>query len=176
MSLISMEFLLFVILAVAGYYWIPGKYQWIWLLVFSYIYYASGGIRVTCFLVFTTITSWAAGAWMEKAAERIKDKRKAKQKKRQILTVALVLNFGVLGVLKYTNFAIDTANSLFGAEFSTLQLLLPLGISFYTFQSMGYILDVYWGREKRNIICSVLLCLYLFFRRFYRDLLEGLAV
>ncbi len=148
MSLISMEFLLFVILAVAGYYWIPQKYQWIWLLAFSYIYYTSGGIRVTCFLVFTTLTSWGAGVWMEKISETIKDKRNAKRTKRQILTAALVLNFGVLGVLKYTNFAIDTANSLFGAEFDRLQLLLPLGISFYTFQSMGYILDVYWGRVK----------------------------
>ena len=148
MSLISMEFLLFVILAAAGYYWIPKKYQWVWLLAFSYIYYVSGGIRVTCFLVFTTFTSWAAAAWMEQAAERIKDKKKARQAKRRILALALVLNFGVLGALKYTNFAIDTVNSLFGAEFGSLKLLLPLGISFYTFQSMGYILDVYWGKAK----------------------------
>ena len=148
MSLISMEFLLFVILAAAGDYWIPKKYQWVWLLAFSYIYYVSGDIRVTYFLVFTTFTSWAAAAWMEQAAERIKDKKKARQAKRRILALALVLNFGVLGALKYTNFAIDTVNSLFGAEFGSLKLLLPLGISFYTFQSMGYILDVYWGKAK----------------------------
>ena len=52
MSLISMEFLLFVIAAAAGYYWIPKKFQWIWLLLFSYVYYVSGGIKATCFLIF----------------------------------------------------------------------------------------------------------------------------
>lgn len=148
MSLISMEFLLFVVLAAAGYYWIPRKYQWVWLLVFSYIYYVSGGIRVTCFLLFTTITSYLAGMGMEQAAKRECDKKKAKKKKKYIMIGALVLNFGVLGVLKYTNFVIDSVNHLFDARLDMLQLLLPLGISFYTFQSMGYILDIYWGRTK----------------------------
>lgn len=148
MSLISMEFLLFVMLAVAGYYWIPKKYQWIWLLVFSYIYYISGGLRVTCFLVFTTVTTYLAGISLEEITEKISDRKRAKQKKRQILICGLLLNFGVLGVLKYTNFAVSTVNSLFGTEFEAFQFLLPLGISFYTFQSMGYILDIYWERTK----------------------------
>ena len=148
MSLISMEFLLFVVLAAAGYYLIPRKYQWIWLLLFSYIYYVSGGIRVTCFLLFTTVTSYLTGIGMERVSEQECDKKRAKRKKKHIMAAALVLNFGVLGVLKYTNFAIDSVNHLFGARFDMLQLLLPLGISFYTFQSMGYILDIYWDRTK----------------------------
>lgn len=148
MSLVSMEFLLFVILAVAGYYWIPKKFQWLWLLLFSYLYYASGGIRVTCFLLFTTLTSYAAGVLVEQAEEGIPDKKKAKRREKQVLAAALLLNFGILGVLKYTNFALHTVNGLFGTKFGSLQFLLPLGISFYTFQSMGYLLDVYWGRAK----------------------------
>ncbi len=148
MSLISMEFLLFVLLAAAGYYLIPSKYQWMWLLAFSYIYYISGGIRVTCFLIFTTVSTYLAGVWMEKVPEGVQDKKEEKKRKKQIVAGTLVLNFGVLGVLKYTNFVIGTVNSISGGDFEPLQLLLPLGISFYTFQSMGYILDIYWGRSQ----------------------------
>lgn len=148
MSLISMEFLVFVVLAAAGYYLIPRKYQWMWLLGFSYVYYLSGGIRAACFLAFTTVTSWLAGIGVESVSERISDRKKAGRKKKQITACALILNFGILGVLKYTNFAIGTVSHLTGADFDMMQLLLPLGISFYTFQSMGYILDIYWGRTK----------------------------
>lgn len=136
MSLISMEFLLFVLLAAAGYYLIPSKYQWMWLLAFSYIYYISGGFRVTCFLIFTTVSTYLAGVWMEKVPEGVQDKKEEKKRKKQILAGTLVLNFGVLGVLKYTNFVIGTVNSISGGDFEPLQLLLPLGISFYTFQSI----------------------------------------
>ncbi|GFI28804.1 peptidoglycan O-acetyltransferase [Lachnospiraceae bacterium] len=148
MSLISMEFLLFVIAAVTGYYLIPRRFQWVWLLAFSYIYYVSGGIRVTCFLLFTTVTTYFAGRWMEQTAQSMQDKKEEKKRKKQILAGTLILNFGVLGVLKYTNFMLDTISSITGGEFEPLTLLLPLGISFYTFQSMGYLLDVYWGRSQ----------------------------
>lgn len=148
MSLISMEFLLFVIAAVTGYYLIPRRFQWVWLLAFSYIYYVSGGIRVTCFLLFTTVTTYLAGRWMEQTAQSMQDKKEEKKRKKQILAGMLILNFGVLGVLKYTNFMLDTISSITGGEFEPLTLLLPLGISFYTFQSMGYLLDVYWGRSQ----------------------------
>ena len=56
-----MEFLLFVEVAAVGYYLIPKKYQWLWLLVFSYIYYASSGVKLLLFLVYTTGTTYAAG-------------------------------------------------------------------------------------------------------------------
>lgn len=148
MSLISMQFLLFVILAVAGYYWIPKKFQWMWLLLFSYIYYVSNGIKVTCFLLFSTITTYGAGVLLERISEQKLDKKSEKKRKRQVLVLALLLNFGILGVLKYTNFAIHIFNSVFRTEFGIVDFLLPLGISFYTFQSMGYLLDVYWGRTK----------------------------
>ncbi len=148
MSLISMEFLLFVVTAAAGYYWIPRKYQWIWLLIFSYIYYSSGGIKVTCFLALTTVSTWLAGIWIQTLSHKEPDKSRRRQRKRRALVLVLLLNFGVLAILKYTNFAISTANAIFGIKQGELSLLLPLGISFYTFQSMGYILDVYWEKIK----------------------------
>lgn len=148
MSLISMEFLLFVLAAAVGYYLIPKKYQWLWLLVFSYIYYASSGVRLLVFLVYTTGTTYAAGRFLEKAEQKELPKKEAKAAKRRILTIGLLLNFGMLAVLKYTNFAVANVNAIFHTSFSFQKWMLPLGISFYTFQSMGYLLDVYWGKCK----------------------------
>ena len=78
-------------------------------------------------------------------------KEKVKRNKRLVMALALILNFGILAFLKYYNFFAGSLNDVFGAfgmSFSmpTLKLFLPLGISFYTFQSMGYVVDVY--REK----------------------------
>lgn len=163
MSLISMEFLLFLLAAAAGYYWIPKKGQWIWLLVFSYGFYLASGVKVLFFLLTTTVTTFGTGLFLEKEDLRLKrllkpetgsvtavtpeEKRtykdKSKCRKRWILAGALVLNFGILAALKYCNFAIDNGNALFGTDYSHVNVLLPLGISFYTFQSMGYLIDVY---------------------------------
>ena len=148
MSLISMEFLLFVLAAAVGYYLIPKKYQWLWLLVFSYIYYASSGVKLLLFLVYTTGTTYAAGRLLEKVEQKELPKKEAKAAKRRILTLGLLLNFGMLAVLKYTNFAVANVNAIFHTSFSFQKWMLPLGISFYTFQSMGYLLDVYWGKCK----------------------------
>lgn len=148
MSLISMEFMLFVLAAAVGYYLIPKKYQWLWLLVFSYIYYASSGVRLLVFLVYTTGTTYVAGRFLEKAEQKELPKKEAKAAKRRILTIGLLLNFGMLAVLKYTNFAVANVNAIFHTSFSFQKWMLPLGISFYTFQSMGYLLDVYWGKCK----------------------------
>ena len=65
MSLISMEFLLFVGIASVGYYLIPKQYQWIWLLIFSYIYYASSGVKLLFFLLYTTIITYGTGRLLE---------------------------------------------------------------------------------------------------------------
>ena len=73
-------------------------------------------------------------------------KGRFKQRKKWITALVLFVNFGILAALKYRNFAADNMNLLFGTHFSSARLLLPLGISFYTFQSMGYLIDVYRGK------------------------------
>lgn len=140
MALNSLEFVVFVVLAVAGYYRIPGKFQWIWLLGFSYLYYASHGPKLLGYLLFTTVTTFAAGWYLERTEE--------KGKRKFALILTLILNFGVLGILKYLNFLMMNVNRIFDGEWSYLDLALPIGISFYTFQSMGYLMDVYWKRSK----------------------------
>ncbi|HUM82491.1 MAG TPA: MBOAT family O-acyltransferase [Lachnospiraceae bacterium] len=167
MSFMSLIFLIFVAVSVAGYYLIPKKFQWIWLLIFSYIYYISSGIRILFFILFSTAVTYAAGVLMHKidaaakagADDNSSDSRNNREserklrakKKKTIIVLALLLNFGMLAVIKYSNFAITNINMLFGSKIEAVDFLLPLGISFYTFQATGYILDVYWGRCEAEL-------------------------
>ena len=144
MSLISMEFLTFVAVAVIGYYLIPKRYQWVWLLAFSYIYYASSGMKYLVFLLYTTVVTYGTARLIYGADQKFADqKEKIKTYKKSIMVLALVLDFGMLAVLKYTNFIISNINTLFHADIRMVKFLLPLGISFYTFQLLSYVVDVY---------------------------------
>lgn len=170
MSFVSMGFLLFLLAGLVVYYVIPKKYQWIWLLVLSYAFYISYGIKSIIFILFTTATTFVGALVIEhidktgkqqikeqkslmSAAEKKAAKAKIKHKKRQAAAVILVLNFGLLAFLKYYNFTAENLNILFfnlhtDVRIRGLRLLLPLGISFYTFQSMGYLIDVYQGKYE----------------------------
>ena len=170
MSLISMEFLTFVAVAVIGYYLIPKKYQWVWLLAFSYIYYASSGMKYLVFLLYTTVVTYGTARMIYGADQKFAEqKEKIKTYKKSIMVLALLLDFGMLAVLKYTNFTISNINTLFHADIRMVKFLLPLGISFYTFQSVGYILDVYWKRyePEKNIFKFAL------FVSFFPQILQG---
>ena len=147
----------------AFYYLCPMRFRWIILLLFSYGFYASKAAACLPFILITTLSTWAGalviGGIAEKSKARLKAdkatlskeekaqiKAAAKSRQRVLFYAVLVLNFAILAVLKYT----DDVRGLFGA--SPLGLLLPLGISFYTFQSMGYLIDVYNGKyaPERN--------------------------
>lgn len=165
MSFLSMKFLLFLGVAVSGYYVIPRRLQWVWLLLFSYLFYLASGPGAVVFILTTTVTTFLAGLLMERqdrlmasalcpadpspapaAGDKKAIKERFKRHKKWIAAFALLLNFGILAALKYRNFAVENVNQIFGTDFATARLLLPLGISFYTFQSMGYLIDVYRGK------------------------------
>lgn len=144
------------------------KQKWVVLLAASYVFYLFAGYKYVAFILFTTISTYLIALWIEKITtsskavikqnkadwsreQKKKYKDKIKTRKRLVMALCLVLNFGILAFLKYYNFFAGSLNDVmgsFGIGFSapTLSLFLPLGISFYTFQSMGYIVDVY--REK----------------------------
>ena len=122
MSFVSTAFLAFVILCTAGYYLIPKKYQWCWLLAFSYIYYLAAGPGYIIFLLFSTVITFIGGL-------------RAEQGSKAAVPIVLLLDFGALAVIKYTNFFAGTFAGILGFEFHELDILLPLGISFYTFQA-----------------------------------------
>lgn len=169
MSLTSMQFVLFTGAACAGYYLIPKKAQWVWLLVCSYVYYLAAGVQVVWFLLFSTATTYLAGILLSRLAESASEKAAIRKRKRRVLILALLLNFGMLAVLKYTNFVIENLNAVLGLGLREWNLLLPLGISFYTFQSAGYVLDVYWEKQKaeKNFFR------YALFVSFFPQLLQG---
>ncbi len=187
----SYEFLAFLAAVFLLYYILPRKTQWVTLLAASYVFYALAGVEYLAFIAFTTVSSFAATRLMGRVSAReteylagegaglSKDERKeykAKAKKRRflILCFALLLNFGILAVLKYTAFAVVNINSwlhVFGAEtqLTIPSLLLPLGISFYTFQTMGYLIDVYRAKAEpeKNIFKLAL------FVSFFPQLIQG---
>ena len=170
MSFLSMKFLLFLAAAILGYYMVPKKLQWVWLLIFSYLFYLASGPRAAVFILATTATTFLGGLCLEGMDLRMKaalqggatppgpaaplpgpqHKKALKARfgryKKWIVAAVLLINFGILAVLKYRNFAVENVNRLFGTAYAGGNLLLPLGISFYTFQSMGYLIDVYRGK------------------------------
>lgn len=163
MSLVSNMFLLFVAVSAGIYYLLPEKYRWCGLLVCSYWYYLAAGVQYVVFILFSTIVTYGSGLLVSRYLEESKKKAKL------FLVLGLVLNFGMLGVVKYTNFILENINAVFHMDIPGIALLLPLGISFYTFQSSGYMLDVYWNRTEaeRNFLK------YALFVSFFPQLLQG---
>lgn len=185
MSFVSLGFLAFILIGGIVYYIIPHKFQWIVLLFLSYFFYFCSGPKTVWFIIFTTITTFIGGLLLSKVNKTSKkylDENKAqmtsemkskfkeanKKKKRLIVLSILLMNFGILAFLKYYDFMVISSNQLlqniFSVEsnFKTFNFLLPLGISFYTFQSMGYIIDVYQGKYEadRNIFKFALFVSY----------------
>ncbi len=187
----SYEFILFLLIIFALYYIVPKKWQWPMLLVGSYVFYYFSGITNLCYILFTTLSTFLLVRLMQKKkdeeADYLKSHKgelsreekksyKASQKKRQkrLLVLCLILNIGMLAVVKYTNFAIHNVNALLSCFHSTTQfsywdIALPMGISFYVFQSMGYAIDVYWGkyRAEENLFRFAL------FVSFFPQLVQG---
>lgn len=166
MTYTSFNFLLFVGVTMAVYFLMPKKWaRWPVLLAASFYFYLLLGYRYGVFLVLTTVSTYLAARWMERLAKNAKlilaqhktdwDKEQKKtykasikKRKGRMVTAVLVLNFGILVFLKYYNLFAGSLNDVLGAfgihlNAPILRLFLPLGISFYTFQSMGYLLDVY---------------------------------
>lgn len=185
MAFASTGFLIFLLVGVIVYYLIPKKFQWIWLLILSYYFYMCSGVKTLGLIITTTITTFLGGIWLEEItlkrdewfkshkADMSSDekkiyKAKTKKYKRFILALILMINFGILAIIKYYGFTIDNINALLSGVFhmnvglKRFDFLLPLGISFYTFQSMGYIIDMYQGKYKadRNLFKFALFVSY----------------
>lgn len=170
MAFVSGGFLLFLTIVIAVYFLVPKKIQWVVLLMASYIFYAFSGIKLLFFLMLTTGVTYYTGRVLgrinEDTAQYIKaqkavlsrEERKAYKngqtvKKRRVLLAAILINLGILIFLKYFNFLSGSVNAVFSLFSSSvkvpaLNLLLPLGISFYTLQSIGYVVDVYRGKYE----------------------------
>lgn len=147
MNLASVQFACFAGVLLFLYYRIPRKGQWVLLMAGGMIFYLSAGAEYLIFLLFTSITTWLTTGRMEKNKETSPAKSGAKEKNRRILTLCLVSNFAVLTLCKAC-LTEPFAQMAKGSPLSFLTLGLPMGISFYMFQTMGYAIDVYRGTAK----------------------------
>lgn len=167
MSLSSSAFLLFLVITVAVYYLVPKKTQWVVLLAASYFYYLSNGYKIVAFLLMTTATTYAGGLFLghlnskkkiqfQKFGKEVTAEQKKAiadrytRNKKLIIAAVLLFNFGILAAIKYYNFVAENINLLLGLfshfSFPKMTWLLPLGLSFYIFQSTGYVIDAYRGK------------------------------
>lgn len=191
MAFNTFAFLVFFAVVLILYYLVPKKYQWVFLLLSSYFFYLYASVKFAAFIILTTVTSYYAAICIDDDHKRektvlaqgketlAKEEKKAikehgKKRRKRMLVLLLVLNFGILVFLKYFNFFADNLNLLVrpitrGGEIPTLNLILPLGISFYTFQTMSYVIDVYWQKvaAERNIAKVAL------FVSFFPQIIEG---
>lgn len=166
MSITSYGFLLFAGLLLLLYYLVPRRMQWVLLLIASYAFYAFSGVKYLGYILATTVCSYLVSvklwdlkrrqdAYLKLHKEELsREDKKAykagvKKKQKHLLIFALLFNFGILAVIKYGNFVASNVGALFGVHKDMFfRLALPLGISFYTFQTMGYLIDLYRGEYE----------------------------
>lgn len=120
-----------------------------WLMIASLLFYAWGEPIYVGIMIFSILTNWLLGLWISAPDPKRNRTRKI------LLLAACVINFGVLGVFKYSGFVVDTLNAIFEREVIPYPVIaLPIGISFFTFQAVSYVIDVYTGKAKaqKNIL------------------------
>ncbi len=123
------------------YYTSPRKMKNIVLLLISLIFYAWGEPVYVFLMMFTTVFDYLIGLLINKY-------RRNKIKSKRIFIFAVLVNLGILGFFKYYGFVIENINSVFSLNIGYNQLPLPIGISFYTFQTLSYVIDVYLDKVK----------------------------
>ena len=122
------------------YYIVPFKFKNIILLIFSLIFYAWGEPVYILLMIFSSVVDYNNGRLMEKYPNR----------KKIFLISSVIINLSLLFFFKYSNFLIDNINNIFNLNIKFLNLSLPIGISFYTFQTMSYSIDVYRNQVKAS--------------------------
>lgn len=141
MSLITGKFFIFLCILFITYYLLPKKkYQWVLLLCGSLFFYTYASPYYLIFMVISSFTTFYLG---KKVAET-EDKTSAKK----YMILAIIINAGILFVLKYTVLLFDIISALSGIKTPEVNFILPLGISFYTFMVISYIADVYKGETE----------------------------
>ena len=148
MSFTTIEFMFrFLPIFLIVYYVVPTRYKNMILLIGSFVFYAWGQHFYLLLLMLSIVVNYTFG--------RLIGERRAQKK--LLLVLGLIYNFGLLVFFKYTNFFIENINALLTAthvQIPTISVVMPLGISFYTFQVVSYLVDVYRGEQRpvKNII------------------------
>jgi alginate O-acetyltransferase complex protein AlgI len=161
----SISFFLFFTIVTTLYFWLPHKFRWILLLMSSCFFYMAFVPVYILILGFTIITDYFAGIMIEQAKGR---------KRLFFLVCSLIANIGILAVFKYYNFINANLSLLLGHwgqpdPLPYLAVLLPIGLSFHTFQAMSYTIEVYRGHQKAEMHFGI----YALYVMFYPQLVAG---
>ncbi|MBE7088479.1 MAG: MBOAT family protein [Clostridiales bacterium] len=145
MNFNSIEFLVYLLVVIIVHRALPFKWRWAWLLIVSYYFYMSWNPTLVFLILGTTVVSYVAGIYIEKS--------QTQKVKKLLLTLTLVVCLGTLAFFKYWNFlfssVVDFLNLFsLNLEGKVWDIILPVGISFYTFQTLSYVIDVYRGKVK----------------------------
>ncbi|MCF8278524.1 MAG: MBOAT family protein [Flavobacteriales bacterium] len=142
----SIEFLLFCLVVFPSYFLLPHRHRWILLLAASVFFYGFWKAEYLLLILVSAVTDYFCGLKMAGSD--------SKAARKPFLILSLVVNLGILFTFKYFNFFLESTSGLWGlaGNTSSWNLILPMGISFYTFQTMAYTIDVYYGRivPERN--------------------------
>lgn len=189
MAFVSLSFLIFIAIVIFLYFICPLRFRWVVLLVASYVFFWLNSEYLVLVLFGQTLVTYFIALWIDRinrknkdylaahkdelsSAERKELKNKGKAAARAVLRIGILIDLGVLLFLKYYNFFAESANVILtrlGVEAPELNLLLPIGISFYTLQAIAYMTDVYRGKSEadRN------LPKFMLFMSFFPQILQG---
>ena len=176
MPVLSVSFILLLIGVFAAYYLVAQRYRWIVLLAASLIFYSAAGLSSLAFMLTTSVTVYASACYMQRVSdgqkayfkahalsreEKSAVRRRNQRRRRASLVLTLAVNLGLLCFFKYARFALEQLGI---RDIAALpRLIAPLGISFYTFQSIGYLVDVYGGNCRPQTSYPRLLLFVSFF-------------
>ena len=150
MLFVSLTFLFLFLPIVLGLYYILREHrsvQNILLFLVSLFFYAWGEPKYVIILVFSIICNWLLALLIDKTNFDIFRKI--------YLIISIVINVGVLFIFKYLNFFVAQINRIDGISFSVREIALPIGISFFTFQALSYVIDVYRGEKCQRSLLNV---------------------
>ena len=162
----SWQFAIFIPIVFILYWLLPHRFRWVLLFAASYYFYMSWNVKYVVLILFTTCASYFAALFLEKTENE--------KTRKLILAVTLIACLGVLFVFKYFNWFFESLSavlSVFSIRLHpiTLKWLLPVGISFYTFQTLSYVIDVYRGKVKAERHFGI----YATFISFFPQLVAG---
>jgi D-alanyl-lipoteichoic acid acyltransferase DltB (MBOAT superfamily) len=161
----SLEFLIFYPVVTLVYYLLAQKYRWVWLLAASCYFYMFFKPIYILILGGTIVIDYFVGLNLVKFQG---------QKRKWLLVASIIANVGILAIFKYYNFFVDNMNSVLTTagvhgKFSYLDILLPIGLSFHTFQAMSYTIEVYRGNQQPEKHFGI----YALYVMFYPQLVAG---
>ena len=135
----SIEFVVFFVITTALFYVLPHKYRWLLLLISSCVFYMYYSPAFILILLFIILVDYYAGIGME---------RLTGGRRKTVFILSISVHLLLLGFFKYLNFTIGNINYLFNQSYPLLEILLPIGLSFHTFQAMSYLIEVYQKNQK----------------------------